>query len=134
MNKIFLMGRLGKDPETKYLPSGTACVKFSLATSRKWKDPKTGDMQEKTEWHKIVAWGKQGETLAQYVHKGDQLLVSGELRYSEWNDNEGNKRTSAEIHLQEFDFVGGNKASCKPTGSARNGDAAKLPIDEDIPF
>jgi single-strand DNA-binding protein len=137
MNKITLMGRLGKDPELKFLANGTAVCKFSLATSRKWKDKNSGDMQEKVEWHKIVAWGKQGETINQYLHKGDQFLVVGELRYSEWNDNDGNKRTSAEIHVEEFDFVG-NKNSKESAGTSSpkpNGrPVSKGPKEEDIPF
>lgn len=131
MNRITLMGRLGKDPEIKFLPSGTAVCKFTLATSRKWKDQSGGDMHEKTEWHKIVAWGKQGETLGEYVHKGDQLLLSGELRYSEWNDKEGNKRTTAEIHLQEFDFVGSKKGSAENDKSKKSSSQSQ---DDDVPF
>lgn len=132
MNKITLIGRLGRDPETRTISTGTSCVNFSLATSRKWKDKATGAINEKTEWHKIVAWGKQGETLAQYLHKGDQFALIGELRYSEWTDKEGNKRTTAEIHLEEFDFI-----NSKP----KTADLKKPPLgggppdrEDDIPF
>jgi len=131
MNRIILIGRLGRDPEMKNLPSGMACCNFSLATSRKWKDKATGDSKEKVEWHKVVAWGKQAETVFQYLKKGDQFAVTGELRYSEWVDKDGNKRTTAEIHLEEFDFIGNKPKESAGTATAR---PSKLPTEEDIPF
>ena len=130
MNSITLIGRLGQDPEIKTLTNGTTVCKFSLATSEKWKDKQSGEMKEKTEWHRIVAWGKQGDVIGQYVKKGQQFALTGQLKYSDWNDKDGNKHTSAEIHLKEFDFIG-NKSSSEP---AKDNWPAKFKSEEDVSY
>ncbi len=102
MNTIHLTGRLGKDIETRNLESGKTVSIFTLATSRK-----VGS-EERTQWHNIVAWGPTGETLAKYIGKGDQLSLSGEMQYREY-EKDGIKRRIAEVHLHQFTFVGTKK-------------------------
>ena len=105
VNKVILVGNLGADPELRYTPNGTAVAQFSLATARNWKD-NTGQRQEKTEWHRIVVWGKQAEFCGEYLAKGRQIYMEGRIEYRTWNDKEGNKRYTTEIIAQEIQFVG----------------------------
>ena len=108
VNKIILVGNLGADPEVTYTPKGQAIAKFSLATSRKWKDD-TGQRQEKTEWHRIVVWGKLAEVCGEFLAKGRQAYIEGRIEYRTWDDKEGNKRYMAEVVAQDVQFVGGRK-------------------------
>ncbi|MBT6431665.1 MAG: single-stranded DNA-binding protein [Deltaproteobacteria bacterium] len=105
VNKVILVGNLGKDPEVRYTASGNAVAQFSLATSSNWKD-KTGQRQDKTEWHQIVVWGKQAEFCGEYLAKGRQIYLEGRIEYRTWNDKEGNKRYTTEIIANEIRFVG----------------------------
>ena len=91
VNKVILLGRLGQDPELKYTPTGMAVCNFSLATSEKWKD-KAGQDQERTEWHRVVVWGKIAELCNQYLAKGRQAYLEGSLQTRSWDDKDGNKR------------------------------------------
>ena len=116
VNKVILVGNLGKDPEVRYTPSGTPVAQFSLATSRNFKD-KTGQRQDKTEWHQIVVWNKLAEFCGEYLSKGRQVYVEGRLEYRTWNDKEGNKRYTTEIIANEIRFVG-NRAD---NGGQRGG-------------
>ncbi|MEC9465728.1 MAG: single-stranded DNA-binding protein [Myxococcota bacterium] len=106
VNKVILMGRLGADPEVRYTPNGQAVAQFSLATSRQWKD-NTGQRQEKTEWHRIVAWGKTAELCGEYLSKGRQVYLEGRIEYRTWDDKEGNKRYTTEVIAREVQFIGG---------------------------
>ena len=150
VNKVILLGNLGKDPELSYLPSGQSVAKFSLATSRKYKD-KTGELKEETEWHNIVAWGKLGEISAQYLKKGRQAYVEGRISSRKWEDREGKQRTSFEIVADEVVLLGGRgeeggEAPARSTPTARPaaraatapdefGEPASQEItDDDIPF
>lgn len=146
VNKVILLGNLGKDPELSYLPSGQSVAKFSLATSRKYKD-KNGELKEETEWHNIVAWGKLGEISAQYLKKGRQAYVEGRISSRKWEDREGKQRTTVEIVANEVVLLGGRgdeggEAPARPTEAARPakpsddfGEPASQEItDDDIPF
>ena len=106
VNKVILVGNLGRDPELSYLPSGQSMAKFSLATSRSYKD-KSGEMKEETEWHNIVAWGKLGEICAQYLSKGRQAYVEGRIQSRTWEGRDGNKRTSVDIVASDVQMLGG---------------------------
>jgi single-strand DNA-binding protein len=106
VNKVILVGRLGRDPETRFTGSGQAVANFSLATDESYKD-KNGGRQKHTEWHKIVVWGKQAEIAQQYLKKGSQIYLEGRIRAREWTDKEGQKRISYEIVANNFTFLGG---------------------------
>jgi len=110
VNKVILLGRLGQDPELKYTPGGSAVCNFSLATTEAWTD-KQGQKQEKTEWHRIVVWGKLAELCNQYLAKGRQAFLEGRLQTRSWDDKEGNKRYTTEILASTVQFIGGATAS-----------------------
>ena len=104
VNKVIIVGRLGKDPELKYLPNGTAACKFSVATSESWTD-KGGQKQEKTEWHNVVVWAKLAELANQYLKKGSQVYLEGKLQTDSWEDNSGNKRYSTSVIASSMQFL-----------------------------
>ena len=142
VNKAILIGNLGRDPELRYTQSGQAVVNFSIATSENWND-KNGERQERTEWHRIVAWGKTGELCAQYLKKGRTVYIEGRLQTREWEDREGQKRTTTEINAQTVTFIGGRGdgdggagAGAGPgggTGSEPSESPGPPPAD-DVPF
>ena len=113
VNKVIILGRLGQDPELKYTPGGAAVCNFSLATSENWTD-KSGQKQEKTEWHRIVVWGKLAELCNQYLTKGRQAFVEGKLQTRSWDDNNGQKKYMTEINATTVQFIGGANASTGP--------------------
>lgn len=131
VNKVLLLGRLGSDPEQRQMPNGNAVVNLSLATSEKWKNKDTGNQEEKTEWHRVTAFGKQAEVLAKYLHKGDQVYIEGKLQTRKY-DKDGQTHYATDIILSSFAFVGGGK----------QGGTAQQPAqpetnenwDQDIPF
>jgi len=107
VNKVILIGNLGKDPEVKFTPSGTAVAKFSLATNERYKD-KSGEWQDRTEWHNIVAWQRLAEIVGEYVKKGNKLYIEGRLQTSSWDDKEtGQKKYKTEIIANELVLLGG---------------------------
>jgi single-strand DNA-binding protein len=106
VNKVILLGRLGQDPELKYTPGGAPVCNFSMATTEAWTD-KQGQKQERTEWHRIVVWGKLAELCNQYLSKGRQAFVEGRLQTRSWDDKEGNKRYTTEIMANTVQFIGG---------------------------
>src|ERR1700722_7102011 len=106
VNKVILVGRLGRDPETRYTGGGQAVANFSIATDETYKD-RNGERQKRTEWHKIVVWGKQAEIAQQYLKKGSLLFLEGRIQSREWQDKEGQKRTSFEIVATNFRMLGG---------------------------
>ena len=106
VNKVILLGRLGQDPELKHTPSGAAVCNFSLATSESWTDKNSGQKQEKTEWSRIVVWGKLAELCNQYLSKGRQAYVEGRLETRSWDDKDGNKRYTTEIKATTVQFIG----------------------------
>ena len=106
VNKVILIGRLGKDPDVRYTQSGTAVANFSLATSEEWKDKNTGQKQSKTEWHRVVAWRKLAELCSEYLHKGSEVYVEGSLQTKEWETNDGQKRRTTEVLAYNIQFIG----------------------------
>ena len=107
VNKVILVGNLGRDPEIRFLGSGTGVCKFSIATSDRWRDKESGDMKERTEWHNITVWGKQGEDCHKYLSKGRQVYVEGSIRTTTYDDKQGQKRYFTEIVAQRVQFLGG---------------------------
>ena len=152
VNKVMLVGRLGRDPETRYTGGGQAVCNFSLATDETYKD-RNGERQKRTEWHKIVVWGKQAEIAQQYLKKGSLVFVEGRIQSRQWDDKkDGTKRTSFEIVASNFRMLGSRTDSAgggAPRGASTGGDfdaEGPGPIgdehsgpgpevtDEDIPF
>ena len=125
VNKVILLGNLGKDPDLRYTPSGKAVATFSLATSERWTS-QDGQKQENTTWHNIVAWGKQAETMKEYLTKGRQVYIEGRIANRSYEDKEGNKKYISEVVVQSFSFVG-NK------GSSGNGGGQTAPTDSAEP-
>src|SRR6188768_2502111 len=105
VNKVILVGRLGQDPELKNTPGGAAVCNFSVATNEAWTD-KSGQKQERTEWHRIVVWGKKAEVCSKYLSKGRQVYVEGRLRTRTWEDKEGGKRYTTEVVANDVQFLG----------------------------
>src|SRR4051812_37531132 len=135
VNKVILVGNLGRDAELRYTPGGAAVATLNLATTEAWND-KGGQRQEKTEWHRIVLWGKQAESLQEYLTKGKQLYVEGRLQTRQWDDKDGNKKYTTEIKADRITLlggVGGNRDGAH--GERAAGDAPLEPItDDDVPF
>jgi single-strand DNA-binding protein len=150
VNKVILIGRLGRDPEIKYTPSGAPVAKFSVATDEVFKD-RAGEQQRRTEWHNIVAWNKLAEICGEYLTKGKQVYIEGSIRSRQWEDQSGNKRTAYEIVAREMKMLGsradaerGSTTGGAPTtmDGANTNDRespAEAPspteiTDEDLPF
>jgi single-strand DNA-binding protein len=136
VNKVILIGNLGRDPEVRYTPSGTAVANFSLATTENWTN-KEGQKESRTEWHRVVAWGRLGEICGEYLSKGRQVYIEGRIRTNEWEDQEGNKRQTKEIVALTMQMLGaktgGETYSDEgPASEPRSG--PRGPIDDDIPF
>jgi len=123
VNKVILVGRLGRDPETRYTGGGQAVANFSLATDESYKD-RNGERQKRTEWHKIVVWGKQAEIAQQYLKKGSLVFIEGRIQSREWQDKEGQKRTSFEIVANNFRMLGG-RAEGAAAGGGMGGGASR---------
>ena len=128
VNRVILVGRLGRDPETRYTGSGQAVANFSVATDESYKD-RNGERQKRTEWHKIVVWGKQAEIAQQYLKKGSLVFIEGRIRSREWQDKEGQKRTSFEIVANTFRMLGG-RAEAAAAGAAAMGAGAPRANDD----
>jgi single-strand DNA-binding protein len=120
VNKVILVGRLGRDPETRYTGGGQAVANFSVATDESYKD-RNGERQKRTEWHKIVVWGKQAEIAQQYLKKGSLVFIEGRIQSREWQDKEGQKRTSFEIVANNFRMLGGRADAAGAGAGARGG-------------
>ena len=115
VNKATILGRLGQDPDIRYANNGNCCANLSVATSEKWKDKNTGNQQEKTEWHRVTIWGKLAELAGQYLKKGSQVYLEGQLQTRKWQDKDGNDRWTTEIVLSGYGskmvFCGGNQGN-----------------------
>jgi single-strand DNA-binding protein len=120
VNKVMLVGRLGRDPETRYTSGGQAVANFSVATDESYKD-RNGERQKRTEWHKIVVWGKQAEIAQQYLKKGSLVFIEGRIQSREWQDKEGQKRTSFEIIANNFRMLGGRGEGMAASAGAGSG-------------
>lgn len=136
MNKAILIGNLGKDPEVRYTPSGTAVANFSIATSESWKDKESGEKRERTEWHRIVAWGKLAEICGEYLHKGKQVYVEGRIQTRDWEDNDGIKRYTTEIIINQILMLGTRSDDGPRQERQPQDDYVRPPIGryDDIPF
>ena len=148
INKVILIGNLGKAPDLKFLPSGQPVANFSIATSEKWKDKSTGESKEQTEWHNIVIFGKLAEICGQYLKKGSSVFVEGRLQTRKWQDKDGQDRYTTEIIANEMEMLGsrGDQSGSQPAQQPRsqsNQDArnkatfdAQAPagFDDDIPW
>jgi single-strand DNA-binding protein len=137
VNKAILVGNLGRDPEIRYLPSGQSVANFTIATTENFND-RSGTRQERTEWHRIVAWGKLAELCGQYLKKGRQVYVEGRISTRQYDAKDGTgKRTTTEIVAQTIQFLGGraNATADDPAGINGGVDIGPAPMDdEDIPF
>jgi single-strand DNA-binding protein len=142
VNKVILVGNLGRDPELRYTQSGQAVANFTLATTERF-STRDGDRQERTEWHRIVTWGKTAELCAQYLSKGRSVYLEGRLQTREWEDKEGQKRRTTEITAQTVQFLGGRGGqggggggggAPSAGGSGGGFDDQGPPPSDDIPF
>lgn len=148
VNKVILVGNLGKDPELKYTPSGAAVANFSIATTERYKD-RDGDKQEKTEWHNIVVWRQLAEICGKYLHKGKQVYVEGKLQTRSYDDRDGNKKYITEIVADQMQMLGGGDGQQSQNGNNsgyqgqqqssqwQQGGGTQEPVfnpDSDIPF
>ena len=131
VNKVILIGNLGEDPETKYMPSGGAVTNITVATSERWKDKQTGEKQEKTEWHRIVMFNKLAEIAGEYLKKGSKVYIEGKLQTRKWQDKEGKDQYTTEIVANEMQMLSGNQAAQPQAQPAPTSDD---PFDDDIPF
>lgn len=154
VNKVILVGNLGADPETRYMPNGDAVANIRLATTESWKDKATGEKKEITEWHRVVFFRKLAEIVGQYLKKGSAVYIEGRIRTRKWQDKEGQERYTTEVEANEMQMLGGRQSaasssggeaefggsmpSAGASGSARAAPAKKTPsfedMDDDIPF
>ena len=147
VNKVILVGNLGRDAELRYTPGGAAVATLNLATTEVWND-KGGQRQEKTEWHRIVLWGKQAESLQEYLTKGKQIYVEGRLQTRQWDDKDGNKKYTTEIKADRITLLGGGSGggggrapsmergggAGAPQGGGHDEPPMEPITDDDIPF
>tara|TARA_B100001245_G_C22558868_1_gene279062 strand:+ start:92 stop:496 length:405 start_codon:yes stop_codon:yes gene_type:complete len=129
VNKVILVGNLGQDPESRFTPQGTAVTNLSIATNESWKD-QNGDKQERTEWHRVVMYGRMAETAVEYMRKGQMVYVEGRLNTREWEDQNQVKRKTTEIRCDNFTMLG-RKGDGTPQNSG-TGNSEK--VDDDLPF
>lgn len=138
--KLTLIGYLGKDPEIRYTPSGTAVAAFSVATTEKWKDKGTNAMQERTTWHNVEAWGRQAEICGEYLHKGAQVFIEGKIRQEEW-EKDGVKQRMTKVRLDNIVFLNTKSGEPRTPGQGGQSSSSSRPepqqqenFDDDIPF
>jgi single-strand DNA-binding protein len=143
VNRVFLIGHLGADPDTRYMPSGKAVTNIRIATSEQWKDRQTGDAKERTEWHSVVMYDKLGEIAAEYLRKGSQCYIEGKLRTRKWQDKEGKDRYTTEIIADQMQMLGGRGGGRDDREEPRQQQQRQQPrrepepegeFDDDIPF
>jgi single-strand DNA-binding protein len=164
INKVIVVGNLGGDPETRYMPSGAAVTNLTVATNESWKDKQTGEQKDRTEWHKVAMFGRLAEIAAEYLRKGSQVYIEGKLRTRKWQDQQGNDRWTTEIIADEMQMLGGRggggasgggsggggggasagrseapapgsaPSGPAPSGPAPSGPSSSDDFDDDIPF
>lgn len=145
VNKVILIGNLGQEPETKYMPSGSAVTNISVATNESWKDRETGEQVDRTEWHRVAFFNRLAEIAGEYLHKGSQVYIEGRIRTRKWQDKEGHDRYTTEIIADQMQMLGtrgqgggspdnfqknAEPAAASPSGSPR----PEPEFDDDIPF
>ncbi|MCF8062927.1 MAG: single-stranded DNA-binding protein [Deltaproteobacteria bacterium] len=137
VNKVILVGNLGADPEVRYTTAGSAVATFRIATSEEWRDKSSGEKQSRTEWHRVVAFGRLGEICGEFLHKGKQVYLEGRLQTRSWEDKDGNTRYTTEIVAREMQMLGSapGRESREPAqgGGGSMGEPVTVPED-DIPF
>ena len=129
VNKVIIVGNLGQDPEARFTPQGTAVTNLSIATNESWKNQE-GQIQDRTEWHRVVLYGKMAETASEYMRKGSMVYVEGRLRTKEWEDQNQNKRKTTEIMCDNFTMLG-RRADNQPS---QNNRIEPTTEDDDLPF
>jgi len=153
INKVIIVGNVGGDPETRYMPSGSAVTNLTIATNESWKDKQTGEQKERTEWHRVAMFNRLAEIAAEYLRKGSQVYIEGKLRTRKWQDKSGNDRYTTEIIADEMQMLGGRGGSGggggnfgggqqggAPSGGDQQGGGNAPPqpgpddFDDDIPF
>ena len=155
INKVIIVGNLGQDPETRYMPSGSAVTNFTVATNESWKDKQTGEQKDRTEWHRVAMFNRLAEIAAEYLRKGSQVYIEGKLRTRKWQGQDGNDRYTTEIIADEMQMLGGRggsgggdfggarsqgggQAGGQGGGQGGGGSAPPQPgpeeFDDDIPF
>jgi single-strand DNA-binding protein len=141
INKVIIVGNLGADPETRYMPSGSAVTNLSVATSETWKDKQSGEQKERTEWHKVAMFNRLAEIAAEYLRKGSQVYIEGKLRTRKWQDRDGNDRWTTEIIADEMQMLGGRGGGGGSAPMSRDSGPSSPPpqagpddFDDDIPF
>ncbi|MGC4218038.1 single-stranded DNA-binding protein [Citrobacter freundii] len=148
VNKVILVGNLGQDPEVRYLPNGGAVANITLATSESWRDKATGEMKEQTEWHRVVLFGKLAEVASEYLRKGSQVYIEGQLRTRKWTDQSGVEKYTTEVLVNvggTMQMLGGKQAEGKQAGNiqqqqrtqqqqAQQSNEPTMNFDDDIPF
>ena len=149
VNKVIIVGNLGGDPETRYMPSGAAVTNMTVATNESWKDKQTGEQKERTEWHKVAMFNRLAEIAAEYLRKGSQVYIEGKLRTRKWQDQSGQDRWTTEIIADEMQMLGGRGGAGggdfgggggAPSGGGQQGGGNAPPqpgpddFDDDIPF
>ena len=146
VNKVILIGNLGRDPEIRYMPNGGAVATLALATSEQWKDKNTGEQREQTEWHRVVLFRRTAEVAGEYLKKGSKVYIEGKLQTRKWQDNQGQDRYTTEVIGNELQMLGGGNgqpnnstpaASASPPTDNRAGAPDMVPagdFDDDIPF
>ena len=141
VNKVILVGNLGQDPEVRYMPSGGAVANFTLATSESWRDKQTGEMKEQTEWHRVVLFGKLAEVAGEYLRKGSQVYIEGQLRTRKWTDQSGQDKYTTEVVVNvggTMQMLGGRQGGGAPAGrssrrAATSSAAARSPVRSSRP-
>ena len=144
INKVILVGNLGGDPETRYMPSGSAVTNITVATNESWKDKQTGEQKDRTEWHKVAMFNRLAEIAAEYLRKGSQVYIEGKLRTRKWQDKSGQDRWTTEVIADEMQMLGGRGGSgggSAPMSSSSDSAPSSAPpkpgpddFDDDIPF
>ncbi|MBT8067125.1 MAG: single-stranded DNA-binding protein [Gammaproteobacteria bacterium] len=147
INKVIIVGNLGQDPETRYMPSGAAVTNFTVATNESWKDKQTGEQKDRTEWHRVAMFNRLAEIAAEYLRKGSQVYIEGKLRTRKWQGQDGNDRYTTEIIADEMQMLGGrgdggggsfggSRGGNKPSQGGGNAPPQPGPddFDDDIPF
>jgi single-strand DNA-binding protein len=145
INKVIIVGNLGGDPETRYMPSGSAVTNLTVATNESWKDKQTGEQKDRTEWHKVAMFNRLAEIAAEYLRKGSQVYIEGKLRTRKWQDKNGQDRWTTEIIADEMQMLGGrgggSGGGSAPMSSGQDSGPPSTPpqagpddFDDDIPF
>ncbi len=133
VNKVILVGNLGKDPEVRYMPSGSAICNITLATSRSWKDKTSGERQEETEWHRVSLFDRQAEIAGEYLKKGRSVYIEGRLRTRKWTDKEGQERYTTEVVASDLVLLGGREGGGGGNTGFGGGDEGAAPAPRSAP-